>query len=227
VATEWVTFDCYGTLIDWRDGITAAFRHHVPASAGTAPEALLEVYAEQEARAESGPWHPYREILRRTAEAVCAHFGWSTPEGDGHGAGFLADSLATWVPFPEVNAALGKLAEAGLKLAVLSNVDDDLMRASLDHMPVAFNRVVTAQRIHSYKPAPAHFEQALGWVGGEAARIVHVAQSHYHDVVPAMALGIPTVWVNRLAQLPAVPPAPTTEVRDLTEAADWVLAHRG
>jgi 2-haloalkanoic acid dehalogenase type II len=224
VATEWVTFDCYGTLIDWRAGITAAFRHHVPDSAGTAPEALLEVYGEQEARAESGPWRPYREVLGRTAEAVCAHFGWPTAAGDG---GFLADSLATWVPFPEVNGALGRLAEAGLKLAILSNVDDDLMRASLDHIEVAFNRVVTAQRIRSYKPAPAHFEQALGWVGGEAARIVHVAQSHYHDVVPARALGIPTVWVNRLAELPSVPPAPTAEVRDLDQAADWVLAHRG
>lgn len=222
--TAWVTFDCYGTLIDWRAGITAAFRHHVPASAGVAPEALLEVYAQTEARIESGPWQPYRQVLGRTAEAICAYFGWPATKG---GGAFLADSLAGWEPFPEVNDALARLAEAGLKLAILSNVDDDLLRGSLDHLTTPINRLVTAQRIRSYKPAPAHFEQALAWVGGEAPRLVHVAQSHYHDVVPAMSLGIPTVWVNRLAELPPVPPIPTAEVRDLAEAADWVLANRG
>jgi 2-haloalkanoic acid dehalogenase type II len=127
------------------------------------------------------------------------------------------------VPFPDTNASLERLRTAGYALGILSNVDDDLLAATRRQLPVDFDVVVTAEQVRGYKPAPGHFEAALRAVGGDSARLVHVAQSYFHDVRPAAGLGIRTVWVNRLGeQVPAGRPRPTAEVADLDAAAEWL-----
>lgn len=218
---ELVTFDCYGTLIDWRTGILRAFRERVPASAGLDPEAFFAAYVEIEAELESGPWRPYREVLAGTARQLIERFGWTPPPED---PDFLAESLPRWEPFPDAPPALTGLRARGYRLGILSNVDDVLLEASVERLGVSFDLLVTAERVRSYKPAPAHFEVALAEVDGDSSRLVHVAQSHYHDVAAALALGIRTVWVNRRAEPLPRPPLPAAEVPDLAAAAGWLLA---
>lgn len=216
-----VTFDCYGTLVDWRTGIADAFRRHVDGADALDPEALLAAYVEAEAQVEAGPFVRYRTVLARAAEAVCRRFGRPVPKG---GGAFLPKSLAGWPPFPDTVPALTHLKAAGPALGVLSNVDDDLLYASLRYVPVPFDAVITAPQVRSYKPQPAHFHAALALVDGHPERMVHVAQSLFHDVVPATSLGIPTVWVNRRGE--ALPDGvhPAAEVDDLLGAVDWILA---
>lgn len=210
-----VTFDCYGTLIDWEGGIARAFEA-AAARAGVrlSRAEVLARYAEIEPRVQAEAYRPYREVLAETARRVAAALGWSITLEE---AAFLPASLPDWRPFPDTNPALERLA-AWARLGILSNVDDDLLAGTLRHFPVAFPLLVTAQQVGSYKPAPGHFLEARRRIGGETPW-AHVAQSYFHDVVPARRLGLPVVWVNRKDE--AVPPGglrPTWEVRDLAEA---------
>lgn len=224
MAVELVTFDCYGTLIDWREGILRAFRERVPGAVDVDPEAFFEAFVLTEAEVEAGPWRPYREVLTRTAERLAERFGWALPE---EGGAFLPESLGDWKPFPDVGPALLGLRGRGYRLGILSNVDDDLLEGSIRRLGVAIDVRITAERVRSYKPAAAHFEAALEEVDGDPARIVHMAQSHYHDVAAAVPLGIPTVWVNRRGEPLPGPPAPTAERPDLASAVGWLLATGG
>jgi 2-haloalkanoic acid dehalogenase type II len=215
-----VTFDCYGTLVDWERGIADAFR-----AAAAADGAVLDLAAVRAAYHEIEPvvqaerFRRYRDVLAETARRVAARLGWPLSETR---AGFLAESLPSWPPFPDTNAALERLVGAGARLGILSNVDDDLLAGTRRHLAAAFDPdlVVTAQQVRSYKPALAHFEEARRRIGG--ARWVHAAQSLFHDAVPARALGIPTAWINRQAERPADPPGVTAEFATLAAFADWM-----
>ena len=158
-------------------------------------------------------------MLGETARRVAPAIGWKlSPER----VGFLAESLPHWKPFQDTNPALKRLASR-FKLGILSNIDDDLLAATMRHFDVAFDLVVTAQQVKSYKPGVGHFHEARARAGAE--RLLHAAQSYFHDVVPATQLGIPVVWVNRKGS--RVEPGgllPTHEVRDLLELADLVGA---
>jgi 2-haloalkanoic acid dehalogenase type II len=212
-----VTFDCYGTLIDWERGIADAFR---AAADGTLDLAAVRAaYHEIEPAVQAERFRRYREVLTETARRVAARLGWRLPEAR---AGFLADSLPSWPPFPDTNAALERLAAAGLRLGILSNVDDDLLAATRRHFTVAFDPelIVTAQQVRSYKPAPGHFEEARRRIG--ARRWLHAAQSLFHDAAPACALGIPTVWINRRGERPAARPAIQDEFPTLAAFAEWM-----
>ena len=200
-----ITFDCYGTLIDWENGIADAFR---AAGVDRDRDELLRAYAEAERAVEREEYRSYREVLTEAASRVTG--------GDG---AFLAESLPRWTPFPDTNAALERLRDAGYPLGILSNTDDDLLAATRKHFTVDFELIVTAQQVRSYKPAHGHFLAARKWVG--AKRWLHAAQSNFHDIAPATELGIPNAWVNRHGQRGGV--TPTFEVRDLKELAD-VLA---
>lgn len=218
-AYDLITFDCYGTLIDWRGGITGAFRD-AAARDGVALDdaAVLALYNEIEPAVEAEPYRRYRDVLAESARRVAARLSWPLPEG---AAAFLAQSLPGWTPFPDTNAALERLAAAGYSLGVLSNTDDDLLAATRRHLTVPFDMVVTAQQVRSYKPGHGHFQVARGRLGGR--RWLHAAQSYFHDVVPARALGIPVAWINRHGEAP--PPAGATPDREfdtLTELADWL-----
>ena len=214
---EVLTFDCYGTLIDWSAGIVGAFQSEA-ARDGVRLDAdrILEAHARIERALEAEPYRPYREILALVAERVARELGWTI---ESERARFLPDSLPRWRPFPDTNAALRRL-RARHRLAILSNVDDDLLAGTLRHLDVDFAFTVTAQQVHSYKPSHAHFEEALRRAGGRE-RILHVAQSLYHDVAPAKALGLPVVWVNRRGERrPPEVPAPERTVEDLAALAD-------
>jgi 2-haloalkanoic acid dehalogenase type II len=212
-----ITFDCYGTLIDWDAGIAGAFARAVAETgARLDPRRVLEVYEEIEAVVEAEPYQSYRLVLTESARRLARHLGWALPEAR---AGFLADSLPLWLPFPDTNAALERLFRAGYRLGILSNVDDDLLAGTRKHFTVPFDLVVTAQQVGSYKPAPAHFVTARERIG--TARWLHAAQSPFHDVEPARRHGIPVAWINR-KRLVRGEPRPDREVGSLAELADWL-----
>lgn len=209
-----LTFDCYGTLIDWERGLLAALRDPLASHGIGAPDdAVLEAFARHEAEVEAGPYRPYREVLGEVLEAMLGHFGKvATPDERAAFGGSVAD----WPAFADSTAALGRLHER-FKLGVITNCDDDLFAASEAKLGLTFDWVVTAQQAHRYKPNPRGFELMFERVGLPPARILHVAQSLYHDHVPAKRLGLSTVWVDRRGVRPgfgATPPAEATP--DLT-----------
>ncbi len=186
---RWATFDCYGTLIDWDGGISRE---------------LLAGYHELEPQVQAeSPDLAYRDVM---TEAV-RRLGSSDPER-------LARSLPSWEPFPEVPASLEELRGRGWRLAILSNTDTDLLTASQERLGVPFDAAVVASEIGSYKPAHGHWHRFFEQTGADRQRHVHVAGSHFHDIVPAAALGLTSVWVNRLGERRT--PAPTRELPDLT-----------
>ncbi len=214
-----ITFDCYGTLIDWRQGIAEAFRHVLPAATAVEEERLFDAYERAEAEVEGGPYRPYREVLAAAAARVAELLGWRIPARRGF---FLAESLPGWRPFADTNPSLERLASMGYRLGILSNVDDDLLAGTLRRLSVPFDVVVTAQSVGSYKPATAHFRRALEEVGGRPERLLHAAESYYHDVGAARPLGVRVIWVNRQGRAAAGDAQPTVEVHDLREAVDWI-----
>jgi 2-haloacid dehalogenase len=209
-AFDVLTFDCYGTLIDWEAGILAALRPPLAAHGVEAPdEDLLAAFGRHEAEAEAGPYRPYREVLGEVLTAMLGHRGQApTPE---EVAAFGA-SVADWPAFPDSAAALARLHER-FKLGVITNCDDDLFAASEARLGTAFDWVVTAQQAKRYKPNPRGFELMFERVGLPPSRILHVAQSLFHDHVTAKRLGLSTVWVDRRGDRPgsgATPPAEAT-----------------
>jgi 2-haloacid dehalogenase/putative hydrolase of the HAD superfamily len=211
-----ITFDCYGTLIDWESGIARAFQSEAALDGHTLSASdIIAAYLAEEPRVESQLYRPYRDVLAWTAQRVAVRLGWQIEPAR---ADFLAASLPSWPPFPDTNPALERLARR-FQLGILSNIDDDLLEATRRHFTVSFDLMVTAAQVKSYKPAPAHFREALVRLRGQ--RQLHAAQSYFHDVVPARQLSIPVVWVNRKSERASQGgPTPTYEVRDLTALAD-------
>jgi 2-haloalkanoic acid dehalogenase type II len=214
-----VTFDCYGTLIDWETGIWKAFREAADDDGVTLErEQVIDRYHAIEAMVEKGRYRPYRDVLVETARRVAAECGWTiSPDR----AEFLPRSLPAWPPFSDTNGALDRLA-ARYRLGILSNADEDLLERTCEHFPIEFDFWVTADRVESYKPDLAHFEAARPFVG-DSSGWLHVAQSLYHDVAPARCVGVPVVWVNRKHEsLDSESPTPAREVPDLNALADWL-----
>ena len=212
-----LTFDCYGTLIDWERGIGDAFEAAARMDGLTLDRAaVLAAYHEIEPVVQAERYRPYREVLTLTAQRVAERLGWPLAAGR---AAFLAESVPKWPPFTDTNAALQRLA-ADHRLAILSNIDDDLLAGTRKHLGATFEFVVTAQQVGSYKPAPAHFTVARQRIGG--ARWLHVAQSLFHDIQPARAHGIPAVWINRKRQPLTGGARPEREFATLGEVASWL-----
>ncbi len=194
-----VSFDCYGTLIDWETGIFSALRPILTAHGKTiADSELLRLYSELESAAQQGEFHPYREILQSVVRRFGKHLGFNPTESQ---ARSLPESLPNWPPFPDTIAALGRLKQR-YQLAVISNVDDDLFAPTARRLQVPFDYVITAQQAQAYKPSLQMFRLAQQRTGVAPAQWLHVAQSVYHDVIPARSLGISTVWVNRPSSRP-------------------------
>lgn len=215
-----ITFDCYGTLIDWNGGIAGALGGEAERQGRRADrEAVLAAYHAAEPGVQASEYRTYREVLTELEARVAAELGWDPPSSPG----YLANSLQDWQPFQDTRPALRRLVDAGYALGILSNVDDDLLAGTRRHLGVDFELLVTAEQVRSYKPAPAHFERALEHVGGARERLLHVAQSYFHDVRPARALGIGTLWVNRLGEtLENAECEPTAVMTNLDEAVDWL-----
>lgn len=225
-----ITFDCYGTLIDWENGMLAALRPMFSRSGNAVPDAqLLEHYGDAEAELEAGPYLPYREVLSRSVQQMGRRLGVeiSTEQG----AAF-ARTLPQWDPFPDTVPALQRMSKK-FRLGIISNVDDDLFAMTRKKLDATFDFVVTAQQVQSYKPAHRNFEEALRRSGLAREQVLHAGQSLYHDIAPANALGIRNVWVDRPSARPgsgaARPGAatPTYKVHSLSElAALAVKEHR-
>jgi 2-haloalkanoic acid dehalogenase type II len=201
MADRWVTFDCYGTLIDWNRGIGDALQRLWPAADRAA---LLGCYHEVEPQVQSGRARPYREILGLCTERIAATL--NLPRVAGVETA-VADSVPTWPPFPEVPGALEELRSAGWGLAILSNTDPDLLAASVASLGVPVDLTVTVAEAGSYKPAPGHWQAFRRTSGAVPDRHVHVAASLYHDIAPCAELEIPAVWINRLAETSDLPRA--------------------
>jgi len=213
-----ITFDCYGTMIDWEGGIRTAFSAFAAAMRVSLDvDAALALYIETEAAVEAEAYRSYREVLSETTRRITTRLGWRLPP---ERAAFLPDSLPAWPPFRDTNPALRRLADAGYRLGILSNTDDELLAWSRRHLAASFDIVVTAEQVGSYKPASVHFTTARSLIGEQ--RWLHAAQSYFHDVVPARALGIPVAWINRKGQTPTGDAKPDREFRTLTGLADWL-----
>jgi 2-haloacid dehalogenase len=189
-----LTFDCYGTLVDWESGIFSALHPILSAHKKTLSDAaLLELYGELEAQAESGEFRPYREVLSSVVCGFGERLGFTPTEAEIRS---LPDSVAQWQPFADTVAALRRL-QAHRRLAIISNIDDDLFASTAPKLEVKFDQVITAQQARAYKPSLKNFRLAQERIGVSPERWLHVGQSIYHDVIPAKSLGLATVWVNR------------------------------
>lgn len=211
-ATRWLTFDCYGTLIDWNLGIRRELERVFGVEA--APR-LLERYHELEPKIEAEQYRTYREVLRLTFEELLREENLQLPEGE---AGALATSLPDWPPFPEVPDALAELRSRGWKLALLSNTDRDLIAASQKQLGVPVDLAIVAEDVRSYKPAHGHWDRFFEATTADRDSHVHVAASLFHDIAPARELGLKNVWINRLGEEPS--PEPDRELADLSRLPD-------
>jgi 2-haloacid dehalogenase len=211
-----VTFDVYGTLIDWETGIYEAFAEEAERDGFEIERnVLISHFHEIEREIEGGSYELYAEVLRRTAIEIAKRIGWRLEPSR---SGFLPDSVQRWKPFRETNTQLQKLSKK-YKLGLLSNIDDKLLGQTRRHIPIDFDLVVTAQQVRSYKPEPAHFTECARRIGGKRGW-VHVASSHYHDVVPCVKQRVPVIWTNRSREkLDPSQKKPTVEVHNLREAA--------
>ena len=186
-----ITFDCYGTLVDWESGILRACAVMADGAIADADRArVLGAYASIEREIEAGPYAGYREVLKQVGERMCAEFGWS---GD---SSAIAESIGEWAAFDETPACLRALQEH-FKVGVLSNIDDELFALTAPKLGIELDLLVTAERVKSYKPGEAHFREALRAMGIQPSWMVHCAESRFHDIEPASRLGIPNVWVDR------------------------------
>jgi 2-haloacid dehalogenase len=208
-ASRWATFDVYGTLVDWNSGIGAELARLFGESRA---EELLASYHEIEPRIQrERPTSSYRDVMASALAEIASQVGSELPaeERDALGA-----SLPSWPVFPEVPEALADARQRGWKLVALSNTDRDLIEASLGAIGVPFDDAVVASEVGSYKPAHGHWRAFRESTGADPAHHVHVAQSHFHDIVPATELGVRTIWINRLGE--GGEPPPTRELPDLS-----------
>ena len=218
-----LTFDCYGTLVDWARGIPAALRPLLQAhDVEIDDDRLFALYAEFEADAEKGDFVPYREVLRRVVRRFGTRFDFTPTNAETER---FAESVGRWPLFDDTNEALRRLDER-FRLAVISNVDDDLFRDTARQLEVEFEEIVTAEQVGAYKPRLEPFETAFTRLGVAPPRLLHVAQSVYHDVNPAGRLGLSRVWVRRYADRfggDAPNAEPDLTVPDLATLADHLL----
>jgi 2-haloacid dehalogenase/putative hydrolase of the HAD superfamily len=214
-----VTFDVYGTLIDWEGGAVDAFVKEAAKDGVTLdPAQIVPLFHSVQEQIQAGSYELYAEVLRRTAVQIAKELGWSLEPSR---AGFLPDSIQRWLPFKETAPVLQKIAKK-YSVGLISNIDDKLLGQTRRHIPLDFDLVVTAQQVRSYKPDPAHFTECERRIGGKKGW-VHIASSYYYDVEPCVKKKIPVIWVNRHGD--ALEPnqkKPDAEVRTLREAAKLI-----
>jgi 2-haloacid dehalogenase len=208
---EFVTFDCYGTLVDFDiDAVTV--RTLGPHLEGIDVDAFLGEFEEIRYQEVLGAYRPYREVLRGSLAQAMQRFGLAYRDDDG---GAIVAAVPTFGPFPEVPPALERLRRR-CKIAIISNTDDELIAGNLRNIGVPFDRVITAEQARAYKPSPAIFHHALRELGCRAGDVLHVAQGFRYDIVPAHALGWARVWINRYGKPGDPAYGPYHELPDLS-----------
>jgi 2-haloacid dehalogenase/putative hydrolase of the HAD superfamily len=218
---KFVTFDVYGTLIDWESGAFDAFTREAERDGFTIErDELIPLFHSVQQQIQAGSYELYAEVLRRTAVQIAKDLGWPLEPSR---SGFLPDSVQRWPAFKETNPALAKVKKK-FEVGLISNIDDKLLGQTRRHIPIDFDLVVTAQQVRSYKPDPAHFTECERRIGGKKGW-VHVAASYYHDVEPCIKKKIPVIWVNRSGQeLESGQKKPDAEVKNLREAIKLIGA---
>lgn len=195
MSERYLTFDCYGTLIDWRTGIESKLRSilgEIPLSG----QELMHAYVAAE-KGEESTYRKYREVLARTAKTLSIQFKLEVSDAM---AGEFAASVPNWPAFPDTVEFLRRAGSQGFKRFILSNVDNDLLEQTIEEQKLEVDGFVTAEQVGSYKPNPGHWIEFLRRTGAEKGAELHVAQSLYHDVLPTQHLGIKSAWVNRYAE---------------------------
>jgi 2-haloacid dehalogenase len=212
---NWVTTDCYGTLIDWEKGIIDAFSKEAQRDGFSFDEQkFIDRFLEVQAEIMSGSYELYAEVLRRTAVKVAGEIGW---ELEPSRAQFLPDSVARWLPFRESNAAMDRLG-GRYDVGIISNIDDKLLGVSRRHLRTELDLVVTAQQVRSYKPDNTHLRECARRLGGKKGW-VHIAAGYETDVGPALKMNVPVIWVNRHGEKLEGRKAPDATVKNLRDAA--------
>src|SRR3982751_6971189 len=213
---KFVTFDCYGTLIDWETGVYDAFQKEADRDGFTVDRgALIPLFLGIQREIQRGSYELYAKVLRRTAVRVARELGWDLEPSRSN---FLPNSVPAWQAFRETNAQLERFAKK-YELGILSNIDDKLLGATRRHFRADLDLVVTAQQVRSYKPDPAHFKECARRIGGKTGW-VHIASGYETDVEPCLKLKVPVIWVNRHGeQLESGKKKPTEEVKTLRDAA--------
>ncbi len=193
-AYDALTFDCYGTLIDWESGLLAHLKPILERNDAHVIDAfVLEFFGAAESRIQSGPFKPYRDVLTGVLDAFGKRLGFTPTATERLD---FPQSIGNWKPFPDTVPTLKRLGSR-FQLAIVSNVDDDLFDLTQSVLKINFDHVITAQQVSAYKPSPAPFVEAIDRIGVDVSRILHVAQSRFHDVAPARSLGLATAWIDR------------------------------
>jgi 2-haloacid dehalogenase/putative hydrolase of the HAD superfamily len=220
---KWITFDVYGTLIDWESGVYEAFEIEAKRTDFDLPDKskIIELFNQFQQDIMGGSYELYAEVLRRVALKIAEEIEWDLEPSR---TNFLPDSVVRWKPYREANAALDRIAKK-YQVGLVVNIDDKLLVASRRHIRSDFDIVVTAQQVRSYKPEAAHFTETARRIGGKKGWM-HVGSSYYFDVAPSVKAKLPTVWVNRKKEKPDDPKAkkPDLEVKNLRELADKLKA---
>src|ERR671918_1037600 len=212
---QWVTTDCYGTLIDWEKGILETCQREAEKDGFSFEERpFIDRFMEVQAEIMSGSYELYAEVLRRTIVKVAGELGW---EIEPSRAQFLPNSVAYWLPFREANAAMDRLGKK-YDIGIISNIDDKLLGVSRRHLRTELDLVVTAQQVRSYKPDETHFRETARRIGGKKGW-VHVGAGYDTDVAPCLRRNVPVIWVNRHGEKLEGRKAPTATVKNLREAA--------
>lgn len=190
---EWVTFDVYGTLIDWENGVADAFEQEAKKDGVEIDrQQVIDLFLQYSHEIQRGSYELYAEVLRQTAVRIAKEIGWDMEPSRSN---FLPESVARWQPFKESNPQLKKFLSK-YKTGLISNIDDKLLGLTRRHIPADFDLVVTAQQVRSYKPDPAHFNEFARRIGGKKGW-VHIASGVETDIEPCHKLKVPTIWVNR------------------------------
>ncbi len=211
---EWVTTDCYGTLIDWHKGISEACAKEAAKDGFSFDtDAFMERFYEVQAEVMAGSYELYAEVLRRTIIKVAGEIGW---EVEPSRAQFLPDSVAYWTPFRESNAAMDRLGKK-FNIGIISNIDDKMLGISRRHLRTELDLVVTAQQVRSYKPDDTHFKECARRIGGKKGWL-HIGSGYETDVAPLLKMKVPVIWVNRTGEKLAGRKKPSLEVKSFRDA---------
>ena len=210
---KYITFDCYGTLIDWEAGIKEALKKLSEKNGFTLDlNNISDKYIQAELEVEAEQYRKYHEVLQLSAKRLLKQMGFDISDED---AFEFADSIYNWQPFPETHDVLAELKQNGYKLIILSNIDNEVIKRSIKLLEIDFDGVVTAEEVGSYKPAHEHWQEMLRKFNAQKEEVLHVAASYIHDIIPAKEQGFDTIWINRNSEKPTKEIRPDLELKDL------------
>lgn len=215
---KYITFDCYGTLIDWEGGIRNAVKKLAEKNGfNISLDGISDKYIKVELEVEAEQYRKYHEVLQLASKRFLRQEGFDISDED---ALEFADSIFSWQPFPETHDTLAILKDKGYKLVILSNIDNEIIKKSIELMGIDFDGVVTAEEVGSYKPAHGHWEEMLKRFNAKKEEVLHVAASYIHDIIPAKEQGFDAVWINRNNEKPTQEIRPDLEFTDLRPLPD-------